>query len=138
MQAPDALPMKTLFEIYLSTSTPFEESCFRDFDGNEWSAEYLYKHVKLQKLKVEKVCLRHLNLCNLPWSEGKICSIDDFLDHSFRVAKADLKNPIVMGWDGFIMDGWHRVCKAILEEETHINAYRFEKYLKPETEGKEQ
>jgi len=127
--------MKSLLEIYQNGSTSFEESCFRDQDGNEWSAEYLYKQVKLQKLKVERVCLRHLNICCLPWSDGKICSIDDFLEHSVRISKSNHSIPIIMGWDGFIMDGWHRVCSAILAGETHIKAYRFEKYLEPETKG---
>ena len=127
--------MKSLLQIYSEETTKFEDSCFEDGDGDKWPAPYFYKHAKIQKLKAEKVCLRHLSLLHLPWSGGSIQSIDDFIDHSIRVQNADTSIPIIIGWNGFVMDGWHRVCKAILEGKTHMKAYRFEKYLEPETEG---
>ncbi len=32
-----------------------------------------------------------------------------------RVLNTDLNYPIILNEEGFIMDGWHRVTKALLE-----------------------
>jgi len=124
--------MRSLLDIYQKDTTCFKDSSFTDGDGNAWSAPYLYEQVKKLKLKPEKVCLRHLNICQLPWSKGSIVSIDDFLYHSVRVQNADASIPIIIGWDGFIMDGWHRIVKAALEGKKTIKGYRFECYVEPE------
>ena len=127
--------MKPLLKVYEANSCPFKESCFADIDGNCWSAPYLYKVVEQRKLKVETVCLRHLDLSRFPWSNGSITSIDDYLYHSVRVQNADTSIPIIIGWDGYPMDGWHRIVKAVLEGRKTIKAYRFESYVEPETKG---
>jgi hypothetical protein len=36
-------------------------------------------------------------------------------DHARLIAEADLKYPIILGADGRVMDGMHRVAKAYLE-----------------------
>ena len=43
-----------------------------------------------------------------------------------RVQAADLQYPVIMDGDGFVMDGWHRIMKAILEDRDHVMAVRFD------------
>ena len=123
--------MKTMLEMYEENSTAFENSKFSTSDGDSWTAPYLYKKVKELGLEPESVTLRHLDLSGFPWQDGSIRSMDIFLYHSVRIKNADYKIPIIMREDGGIMDGWHRIAKAILDGEETILAYRFESYIEP-------
>ena len=49
-----------------------------------------------------------------------------------RVLDADLSHPIILNDEGFVMDGWHRVTKALIEGRTVISAVRFEKNPDPD------
>ena len=44
----------------------------------------------------------------------------------------DLARPIILGADGRVMDGMHRVAKAILEGNATIKAVRFLKEPDPD------
>ena len=52
-----------------------------------------------------------------------------------RVLNTDLNYPIILNEEGFIMDGWHRVTKALLEGRETIKAVRFEKTPPPDMQG---
>lgn len=45
--------------------------------------------------------------------------------HMALVGQTDLTYPILLCADGRMMDGMHRVVKALLEQQTHILAVRF-------------
>ncbi|MFN8574762.1 MAG: hypothetical protein U0132_22095 [Gemmatimonadaceae bacterium] len=45
-------------------------------------------------------------------------------DHARLIAEADLQYPIILGADGRVMDGMHRVAKAYLEGRETIAAVR--------------
>jgi hypothetical protein len=47
------------------------------------------------------------------------------VDHSRRINEVDLSYPIILGADGRVMDGMHRVARAILEGRATIKAVRF-------------
>lgn len=49
----------------------------------------------------------------------------NIVDHARLMLDCDLNFPIILSSDGRIMDGMHRVCKAILENCTEIDAVRF-------------
>ncbi len=55
-----------------------------------------------------------------------ITSAYSLAKHMKRVREANLDHPIIMDEEGFIMDGWHRVAKALLEGRETIKAVRFE------------
>lgn len=55
-----------------------------------------------------------------------IHSMSDFVGHMKRVLEVDLSYPIILDDEGFIMDGRHRVAKALLEGRTTITAVRFD------------
>jgi hypothetical protein len=44
-----------------------------------------------------------------------------------RVNETSFEYPVIMDQEGFIMDGWHRVAKALVEGRTTIKAVRFDK-----------
>jgi hypothetical protein len=46
--------------------------------------------------------------------------------HARLIQEADLSFPIILASDGHVMDGMHRVCKALLEGQTEIKAVQFD------------
>lgn len=127
---------KTLLDIFKADTVSFEDSGFKDNDGNYWSAPYLYEQIAKHNLKKERLNLKHIPIgYHLPWNDGSIESVKVFIHHSMRIANADTSIPIVIADTGFIVDGWHRFVKAVLENKSFIYAYRFEGYLKPEKEA---
>ena len=50
---------------------------------------------------------------------------------SIRLNNADLNCPIILDEDGEIMDGRHRIVKAIITHEKTIKAVRFDENPEP-------
>jgi len=75
-----------------------------------------------KNLPVYDLQLSAIDLSTYPWGDNGY--ISDFLFQMKRVQEADLSFPIVQNPNGFIIDGWHRVCKAILNGQTTIKAVR--------------
>jgi hypothetical protein len=59
----------------------------------------------------------------------------DIVDHARLMLDCDLAFPVILSSDGRIMDGMHRVCKALLENRTEIDAIRFFKDPEPDYIG---
>ena len=49
----------------------------------------------------------------------------DYLAHFKRVSDADLLRPLILRSDGYIMDGWHRIIKAIYYNMKVLPARKF-------------
>ena len=56
--------------------------------------------------------------------------------HLRLIDEADLSCPIILGADGRVMDGMHRVAKALLQKKAEIDAVRFERDPKPDYVGR--
>lgn len=56
--------------------------------------------------------------------------------HMRLIDEADLGFPIILGADGRVMDGMHRVAKAVLEGRAEIDAIRFERDPEPDHVGR--
>jgi hypothetical protein len=52
--------------------------------------------------------------------------------HCQRINAATFEYPIILNADGSLMDGGHRVCKALLEGRATIRAVRFEAMPDPD------
>lgn len=48
-------------------------------------------------------------------------------EHVKRAMDVDTSHPVIMCQRGFIMDGWHRVLRALIDGVPTIKAVRFEK-----------
>ena len=57
------------------------------------------------------------------------------VEHMSGVLGADLERPIVLGADGRVMDGMHRIAAALLEGRTTVPAVRFEVDPDPDHRG---
>jgi hypothetical protein len=56
-------------------------------------------------------------------------------EHFRRMAEADLSYPVILGPGNRVMDGMHRVARALLENRTTIRARRFRKLPEPDYRG---
>ncbi len=57
------------------------------------------------------------------------------LQHMTLIEEVDLSHPIILGADGRVMDGMHRVAKALLEGIEEIEAVQFESDPEPDYVG---
>ena len=48
------------------------------------------------------------------------------------ISNAELKYPIILCKEGKIIDGMHRVCKALLMDQKTISAIQFKEDIKPD------
>jgi hypothetical protein len=56
-------------------------------------------------------------------------------DHARLIAETDLRYPIILGADGRVMDGMHRVARAYLEGRPTVLAVRLEADPEPDFVG---
>ncbi len=65
-------------------------------------------------------------------TSGDEPTVRGVVEHARRINDVDLARPIILGADGRVMDGMHRVAKAILEGNATIKAVRFLKEPDPD------
>lgn len=102
-----------------------EDSAYND-GTNRWEASDLVKFA--QGLPTYKLKLKYLDLSILPFTVSDILS---FADHVKRVHDTDLRYPVIVGPKGNIMDGWHRVAKAVLGGKKYVLAVRLKELPPP-------
>ena len=56
------------------------------------------------------------------------------VEHARLIQEADLSFPIILSSDGRVMDGMHRVAKAVLERRDTIEAVKFSQDPEPDYE----
>lgn len=56
--------------------------------------------------------------------------------HARLIQESTLDHPIILSQDGGVMDGMHRVCKALIEGRDTIEAVRFDVDPDPDFVGK--
>lgn len=92
---------------------------------NRWSVARLKELAA--KLPVMEVPIDHLNIYN---TYEKL-SLREMVMHVKAVNSADLSYPIILDEDGEIMDGRHRIMKALAIGEKTIKAVRFDENPPP-------
>ena len=97
---------------------------------NTWNVSTLIDYVKNNKLKPFEIPLAAIPLLDLNFD---VHNMDDFIFQVNRTLKADYtKYPIILDDFGQVADGWHRICKAILDGKKTIKAYRITEMPKPD------
>ena len=92
-------------------------------DGNKkWRISRLI--LLASKLESFDIPLKHLNIYNL---HPEVKSTLEFIEHVKLVNNADMDCPIILDEEGYVMDGRHRICRALLDGMETIKAVRFDK-----------
>jgi len=89
------------------------------YNNKVWEMSTLRDAVK--ELEVYDLQLAAIDLSVMPWRPTNMMN---YLYHHVRINKADLKYPVILDPTGFIIDGWHRVSKALLRGDSTIKAVR--------------
>jgi len=63
---------------------------------------------------------------------GKLPTIRAIAEHCRRINAADLSLPLILNADGSLMDGGHRVARALLEGKAALPAVQFETMPSPD------
>ena len=92
---------------------------------HHWSVARLILLAK--DLPVMNIPLDHLNIYH---KYGDL-TLRELVEHMKSVNDADLKYPIILDEDGELMDGRHRIMRAIMENKKTIKAVRFEENPTP-------
>lgn len=68
------------------------------------------------------------------WFKGsmEVATVRNVVDHVRLVQEVDTSFPIILGPDGRVMDGMHRVARALLEGREEIAAVQFEDLPEPD------
>ena len=102
---------------------PNEQMC--NLGRHSWSVPRLFELAR--NLPVMEVPLNHLSLY---YTYEKL-TLRDVVMHMNAVNDADLDKPIILDEDGELMDGRHRLMKAMLLGHEKIKAVRFDENPSP-------
>lgn len=66
------------------------------------------------------------------WFEGEVATCRAVALHAQLIQETDLGYPIILSASGRVMDGMHRVCKALLAHRVTIAAVQFQEDPSPD------
>jgi hypothetical protein len=102
---------------------PQDQMC--NLGRNHWSVPRLFELAR--DLPVMDVPLNHLSMY---YTYEKL-TLREMVTHMKAVNAADLSKPIILDEDGELMDGRHRLMKAMLTGAETIKAVRFDENPSP-------
>ena len=99
----------------------------------------VHRLVELSRgLVPERVPLSAISEFDEPyWSNapGQQLTCREVVEHARLMLDCDFEFPVILSSDGRVMDGMHRVCKALLEGHDEIEAVRFVQDPEPDYIG---
>ena len=71
------------------------------------------------------------------WFDGSTTAptVRAVVEHSRLILDADLSFPVILGPDGRVMDGMHRIARALLDGNAAVSAVRFRALPEPDYRG---
>ena len=98
-----------------------------------WDVHQLVDLAKnIQPCAVELSAIREIDDPYWYSAEDPPPTCRDLIGHMRLVEAADLTCPIILSPDGMVMDGMHRVTKALLQGQTRIMAVRLQTMPEPD------
>jgi hypothetical protein len=88
-----------------------KHNVFINKKGDVWEVDKLIEatqHFEVKRFDVNKIDLDDA----LEWTNN---NVRDMIKHYQRIVGADIGIPIILRSDGLVMDGWHRIIRAIAE-----------------------
>ena len=97
-----------------------------------WYTEKLWAlAARLVPFEIEIAALEELDR-DCWFGDGKKPTLREVARHCRQINDASLDQPIILNADGSLMDGGHRLCKALLEGKKTITAVRFKTMPEPD------
>ena len=99
----------------------------------------VHRLVELSRSLVpERVPLSSIRELDEPYwagADSQKLTCREIVDHARLMLESDLAFPVILSSDGRVMDGMHRICKALLQGQSDIEAVRFVHDPEPDTVG---
>ena len=112
--------------------TPPKHSRVVDGKRHVWYVPRLWElSANLPVIEVAVASVKALDV-DCWFGQGTEPTIRNVAKHCQRIMDADLRYPIVLHADGSLMDGGHRLAKALIEGKDHIQAVRFDVTPEPD------
>ncbi len=102
----------------------------RGFDA--WDVDRLI--ALSQGLATERVAVEAIGEIDTAyWFDGsEVPTVRKVVEHARLIREVDLSYPIILGPDGRVMDGMHRIARALLEGRREVDAVRFPALPEPD------
>jgi hypothetical protein len=86
------------------------------------------------ELPVEQIPLEGIvEVDSVYWFTDELApTVRAVVEHARLIQEVDTSYPVILARDGRVMDGMHRVARALLEGRSTIAAVRFETQLEPD------
>ena len=85
----------------------------------------------------KRIPLSQIQELQQPWSgDGEGQTWNELIAHVRLIEAADLAYPIILASDGTVMDGMHRIVKAMLAGHDDIVAVQFDQDPAPDSVGR--
>jgi len=109
----------------------FNESGYEDTAGNYWTAAKLYAAAKEQGCKKFKFPLGIYDLSNQDtrYQSGRVIDLAECVR---RCMETDLARPVLLSPLGSVMDGHHRIIKAVALNKKYFWAVKLKQLPKPD------
>jgi hypothetical protein len=98
-----------------------------------WDVDTLI--VRSAELPVEQVAVASIpELDTNYWSDGTGTSrtVRQIVEHARLILAVDVGHPVIISSEGRVMDGMHRIARAVLEGRTHVPGRRFAEWVPPD------
>ena len=104
------------------------------FNGKRyvWHTERLWKlSASFVPFEVEIDSFKELD-SDCWFGKGTEPTLRKVVGHCRRINEATLDHPVILNADGSLMDGGHRICKALLDGRKTVMAVQFETMPEPD------
>ncbi|TNJ67013.1 chromosome partitioning protein ParB [Paenibacillus hemerocallicola] len=89
-----------------------------------WDVEKLWEltaHLPVQKIDIDSI--KELDQdCWFGYGSTTVPTIRNVANHCKRIIQADMEYPILLTSDGLLVDGGHRIAKALINGQQQIDA----------------
>ena len=98
-----------------------------------WDVHRLWELAK--DLPVKEISIESLSLLdrNCWFNDDEPPTVRRVVEHARKALDVDLDRPIILNVDGIVMDGAHRVVKALLEGRETVSAVQFTEMPEPDS-----
>jgi hypothetical protein len=101
-----------------------------------WSVHRLVEASStLTSERVPLAAIRELDEPFWTGGENQKLTCREIVDHTRLILESNLAFPVILSSNGRVMDGMHRVCKALLQGLDHVEAVRFNDDPEPDYVG---
>jgi hypothetical protein len=101
-----------------------------------WSVQRLVELSNgLERDRIPLSSIRELDEAYWCSASSQKLTCRNVVEHARLMQDCDLAFPVILSSDGRVMDGMHRICKALLLGFDHIEAVRFKQDPQPDFIG---